>query len=263
VVDLGKQAAGKNYLPTDLTRTQLGRNIGEWFLLQTAGLFQSQEEVNNYKDKNGKVIQPNAKPGDIKYIDVNADGQINNDDRDFAGSPWPTLQTGAQFNATYKQFSLNLQLVGVFGAKIYNDVRRALDNYQNTNFRKDISPWTTTNTGTNDPRLGIQANDPGISDNNRIESTRWLENGSYVRLRNVEIGYSFSKSALGGIGFNSARIFVSGQNLLTITKYKGLDPDVIGNQDPNNAQNRILERGVDLGNWPASRIFSVGLQCEF
>lgn len=263
VVDLGSQAAGKNYLPTGLTRTQLGRNIGEWFLLQNAGIFQSLAEVTDYKDKNGKIIQPNGKPGDIKYVDLNGDGQINNDDRDFSGSPWPTLQTGAQFNASYGQFNLNLQLVGIFGAKIYNDVRRELDSYQNTNFRKDINPWSTSNTGGSDPRLGVQANDPGISDNNRSESTRWLENGSYMRVRNIEIGYNFSKNAVSQIGFTSARLFISGQNLLTVTKYKGLDPDVIGNQDPNNPQSRILERGVDFGNWPPSRIFSVGIQCEF
>ena len=263
VVDLGKQAAGKNYLPTTLTRTQLDRSIGEWFLLQTAGLFKSQDEINNYKSKNGTVIQPKAKPGDVKYVDLNGDGQINNDDRDFSGSPWPTLQTGAQFNATYKNFSLNIQLVGVFGSKIYDDVRRALDSYQTTNFRKDINPWSPSNTNGTDPRLAVQANDPGVSDNNRAESVRWLESGTYGRLRNVEIGYNFSKSLLGGIGFNSARIYISGQNLLTITKYKGLDPDVIGNTDPNNPQSRILERGVDYGNWPSSRIFSAGIQCEF
>lgn len=262
VVGLGNQAAGRNYLQTVLTRTQFGRSIGEWFVLRTNGLFQSQADVTSYKSKNGQIIQPNAKPGDIRYVDLNGDGQINNDDRDFYGSPWPTLQTGAQFNASYKQFSLNIQLVGVFGLKIYNDVRRVLDSYQNTNFRKDINPWTPTNTNTGDPRLAVQENDPGVSDNNRSETDRWIENGSYVRLRNVELGYTFPNSLVNRVGFNTARIYVSGQNLLTLTKYTGPDPDIIGSTDIN-PQTRILDRGVDAGNWPASRIISVGIQCEF
>ena len=203
-----------------------------------------------------------AKPGDVKYIDQNGDGTINNDDRTFVGSPWPTLQTGAQFNASFRQFSLNIQLVGVFGNKIYNDVRRALDSYEQTNFRSDISPWSPENTDTGDPRIAL-ASEQGIIDNNLGTSERWLENGSYVRMRNVEVGYNVPSALLGRMGVQNARLFVSGQNLFTITKYSGLDPDVVGNPDPINAQVRILQRGVDLGNWPASRVFSFGIQCNF
>ncbi len=79
--------------------------MDSWYVIKTAGIFQSQDEIDNYVDKNGNKIQPNAKPGDIKYVDLNGDGQINNDDRTFAGSPWPTFQGGLQFNGTYKQFS--------------------------------------------------------------------------------------------------------------------------------------------------------------
>jgi hypothetical protein len=229
--------------------------MAAWYMLQTDGIFQSQDEVDNYKNKDGDVIQPNAKPGDIKYVDQNDDGQINNDDRTFVGSPWPTFQGGLQFNASYKQFTLNIQFVGVFGYKIYDDIRRVLDGYQNTNFRKDVSPWTTSNTSTSDPRIGIETGDPGITDNNLATSSRWLENGSYLRLRNIEIGYQFSKSILEKAGFSNSRIFVSGQNLFTITKYKGLDPDVVGAG--------IQLRGLDNGNWPSSRIFSFGIQGEF
>ncbi len=131
-------------------------------------------------------------------------------------------------------------------------------------FRRDISPWSPTNTGTEDPRIGL-ATDPGIEFNNRGDSDRWLENASYVRMRNLELGYNLPAGLLTRVGFQTARVYVSGQNLFTITGYKGLDPDVVGNTnpDPNSPQTRILERGVDLGNWPASRVFSVGVQCEF
>jgi hypothetical protein len=265
VEDVGNQGEGINYIQSGNTRTQVGRSLGEWFLLETNGLFQSQEEVNNYVNAAGVRIQPNAKPGDVKYIDQNGDGTINNDDRAFVGSPWPTLQTGAQFNASYRQFSLNIQLVGVFGNKIYNDVRRALDSYEQTNFRRDISPWSPENTNTGDPRIGIATapGEQGIIDNNLGTSERWLEKGSYVRMRNVELGYNVPSALLGRIGVQNARLFISGQNLFTITKYSGLDPDIVGNPDPNKSRTRILERGLDLGNWPASRVFSFGVQCDF
>ena len=226
-----------------------------WFMLQAVGIFQSQDEINNYVDKNGALIQPNAKSGDIKYVDADGNGVIDDGDRQFVGSPWPKFQGGLQFNATYKQFTLNVQFVGVFGYKIYDDIRHVLDGYQNTNFRSDINPWTPDNTNTSDPRLGLETGDAGIASNNLATSSRWLENGSYLRLRYLELGYSFLPTTLKTIGFNNARIFVSGQNLFTITKYKGLDPDVVGSG--------ILLRGFDNGNWPSSRIIMFGLQFDF
>jgi TonB-dependent starch-binding outer membrane protein SusC len=236
--------------------------LGEWYVLETDGLFQSDDEVQEYTNADGKVIQPFAKAGDVKFIDHDGNGEINNEDRVFRGSPWPKVQSGAQFNASYGQFTFNLQLVGVFGYTIYNDTRRILDSYQRTNFRSDVSPWTPTNTGTDDPRIGVDT-DAGISFNNVSNSDRWLETGSYVRLRNVELGYSLPSSLLSRYSIQSTRIFVSGQNLLTFTKYSGLDPDIVGNTDPNNNQARILERGVDLGNWPASRVVSFGVVLGF
>jgi hypothetical protein len=262
IVSVGNQgldAAGNrvNYLePNNFLRAQVGHAIGEWYVIHTAGIFQTQAEVTGYVNKDGIVIQPNAKPGDIKYVDANGDGQINNSDRQFAGSPWPTLQAGAQFNAYYKQFNLNIQLIGVFGNRLYDDVRRSLDAYQLTNFRKDISPWSTSNPNGKDPRLAVDVpTDQSVADNNMAQTDRWLESGSYVRVRNVEIGYTFKRSTVNAVSISNARLYVSGQNLLTLTKYKGLDPDVQGTG--------IIQRGFDAGNWPASRILSIGFQCEF
>lgn len=255
VMDVGNLGEGIDYIQTGLTRSQIGRPLGEWFILKTDGLFQSQEEVDNYRNSDGQVIQPFAKPGDVKFVDINGDGEINQEDRTFVGSPWPTMQTGAQFNASYKNFSFNMQWVGVFGYTIMNGVRREIDSYQNTNFRADISPWTPSNTNTSDPRLGVSVGDPGLIDNARLESDRWLEDGSYVRLRNLEVAYNFNSPTLKKWSVQNARVFISGQNLLTFTKYTGQDPDVTGNG--------ILERGFDNGNWPASRIYSLGFQFEF
>jgi TonB-linked SusC/RagA family outer membrane protein len=246
-----------NYLqPTNFVRAQVGHSIGEWYVIKTAGIFQSQDEVDNYVDKTGKKIQPDAKPGDIKYVDANGDGVINDNDRQFAGSPWPTLQAGVQFNGTYKNFNINIQLVGIFGNTLYDDVRHAMDSYQLTNFRKDINPWSADNPKGTDPRLAVDIpTDPEVSINNMGQTTRWLENGSYVRLRNIEIGYSFPAEMFGSTGISYIHLYVSGQNLVTLTGYKGLDPDVVGTG--------IVTRGFDAGNWPSSRVLSVGLDFGF
>ena len=145
--------------------------------------------------------------------------------------------------------------MGIFGNEIFNSVRRELDSYQNTNFRSDINPWTPSNTNTSDPRIGVSLSDQGLVDNARFASDRWLEDGSYIRLRNIQLGYSYNDALLNKLGVSGLKIYASGQNLFTITDYSGLDPDVQGNG--------ILERGVDNGNWPSSRIISIGLNVEF
>lgn len=254
VEGVGSQAEGIDYVQSGNTRSKVGRPVGQWFVIKTDGLFQSQEEIDTYVNEDGIKIQPNAKPGDVKYIDRDGSGTINNEDRQFVKSPWPKLQTGLQVNASYHQFSLNIQFVGVFGHYLYNDVKRNLDSYQNVNFRSDVSPWTEDNKNTSDPRIGL-ATDPGISDNNLTQTDRWLENASYVKLRNVELGYNFSSSLLERAKITSARIYISGQNLFTITGYSGLDPDVTGAN--------IQERGLDSGHWPSPRVFSAGVQFEF
>ncbi|MFI5157371.1 MAG: TonB-dependent receptor [Sphingobacteriales bacterium] len=255
VLSVGDQG-GSNYIVQnpDFTRAEIGHPVGSWYVLKDEGIFQSQAEVNAYKRSNGDLIEPFAKPGDIKfYANPNGTGTLNNNDRVFDGSSLPTLQTGLQFNANYQQFTLSIQLVGQFGNTIFDAVRETLDSYQNTNFRSDISPWTSTNTNTSDPRLGF-ATDPGINSNNTQASSRWLENGSYGRIRNLELGYMLPKNVLSKWHVDNARIFISGQNLLTVTKYKGLDPDVEGN---------LLQPGYDNGGWPPSRVFSIGVNCGF
>ncbi|RRB09355.1 SusC/RagA family TonB-linked outer membrane protein [Larkinella rosea] len=255
VENVGNQGQNINYILSGNTRSQVGNPVGQWFLLKTAGLFQTQEEINNYKGPDGQLVQPFAKPGDVRYEDVNNDGRIDVNDRQFVSSPWPTLQAGAQLNVAYGPFSLNLQLIGVFGYTVYNDVRRSLDSYQLTNFRADVNPWSTTNTSTTDPRIGLETGDQGIISNNLAYSDRWLEDASYVRIRNVEIGYAVPKALLNRAKIRNARVFVSGQNLFTVTSYSGLDPDITGAN--------IQERGVDNGHWPTPRVVSLGVNLDF
>src|SRR5690606_30398247 len=178
-----------DYISSGHTRTQVGRSVGEYFLILTDGLFQSVDEINAHG------AQANiAKPGDIRYKNLRDEGSgddINDKDRAFAGSPWPKFTTGLQFNAAYRNFTLGVQFYGVFGHKLYNDVRRDLDSYGNANYRRAINPWTEDNTNTSDPRLGVSALPPGlvadrgIISNARANSDRWLEDGSFFRLRNL------------------------------------------------------------------------------
>lgn len=252
-----------DYIQSGNTRSQIGRSIGEYYVLRTDGLFQTQEEINAHGAQASY-----AKPGDIRYRNL-VDGGTNDDitdrDRAFAGSPWPKLTTGLQFNVSYKAFSLNMQFYGAFGQKLYNDVLRDLDGMGYSNYRSGLSYWTPTNTNTSTPRLGVSYETSGLGDppvdrgivsNARGNTDRWIENGSFFRLRNLEIGYNLPSALLSKISMTNARVYVSGQNLLTFTKYSGLDPDVVG-------ANINLEPGVDNGNYPSSRIISVGLNVGF
>jgi len=253
----------RNYIQSGNTRSQVGRSIGEFYVLRTDGLFQNQGEIDKHRAQASY-----AKPGDVRFrnlVDGGSNDDINDRDRDFAGSPWPKFTTGFQFGANYKQLSLNIQLYGAFGQKIYNDVLRDLDAMGYSNYRRGLSYWTPNNTNTETPRLGVSyatgipgdpAVDRGIVSNNRADSDRWIEDGSYLRIRNVELGYSLPKSISDRLRLTNARLYVSAQNLFTFTKYKGLDPDIVG-------ANVNLEPGVDNGNYPSSRILSVGINIGF
>ncbi len=253
--------ATTKYTQVGDARTELGRSIGEWYVLKTDGIFQSQQEINSYTNKLGQMLQPWAKPGDIRYIDVDGDGSLNIDkDRYYAGSPWADFETGLLINLGYKKFSFNMQWYTVVGNELYNRPRFTVDRMdQNTNFRKGATIWTAQNPSNEWPRAAIRNNsspaDQGLDYNVLPQSDRWLESGSYLRLRNLEIAYTFDKNSLTRIGFQNARIFISGQNLLTFTKYTGLDPDIVGVN--------IFERGLDNGQYPALRIFSAGINFGF
>lgn len=232
-------------------RTELGRSIGEWYVLRTDGIFQNQAEIDKH------AVQPWAKPGDIRYVDADGDGVLSTDkDRVYAGSPWADFELGLLFNASYKNFTFGMQWYGVFGNQLYNRPRYQVDRMdQNTNFRKGANPWTEQNKNTDFPRAAMGAPDQGIQFNVLPQTDRWLESGTYMRLRNLEIGYMLPARLLRPVGFTSGRIVVTGQNLLTFTKYTGLDPDITG-VNP-------FERGLDNGQYPALRIISVGLNFGF
>lgn len=233
------------------SETKAGYPIGGYWLISTAGYFNSQEEVDAYA-KDGKKIQPAAEPGDIKFVDANNDGVINDDDRVFQGSPFPDFTFALNGNMRYKNFDLSIGLQGVLGNKIYNATRQTLEDVtKGSNFLAScLDYWTPENKNASHPRLTWD--DPNR--NTRAESDRYLENGSYLRLRSVQLGYTFPQTWFKG-AIQHARVYINAENLFTITSYSGYSADV-------NADNANY-RGFDNFIYPTNRTFMLGLNVTF
>lgn len=233
------------------SETKAGYPIGGYWLISTAGYFNSQEEVDAYA-KDGKKIQPAAEPGDIKFVDANNDGVINDDDRVFQGSPFPDFTFALNGNMRYKNFDLSIGLQGVLENKIYNVTRQTLEDVtKGSNFLAScLDYWTPENKNASHPRLTWD--DPNR--NTRAESDRYLENGSYLRLRSVQLGYTFPQTWFKG-AIQHARVYINAENLFTITSYSGYSPDV-------NADNANY-RGFDNFIYPTNRTFMLGLNVTF
>jgi hypothetical protein len=231
-------------------RSAVGQPWYAYALIPTDGIFQSYEEINNYV-KDGNKIQPNARPGDIKFVDYNNDGKINNDDRKFMGSYLPSLTYAFGGTVEYKGFDFSIYFQGVAGVKIYNYFRQNayLNGAAGSNMFTDILNAWNYNTQSGHPRISW------LDDNNQNYSNAsdyYLENGDYLRLKNVTLGYTFPKAWLRGAGMSEVgiRLYAGAENLFTFTNYTGFDPEV-GNH------------GVDGGVYPIARTFIVGLNVNF
>ncbi len=236
-------------------RSRLGYPIGSFFVYQADGIFQTEEEVLQHTgtDAEGNTVQvqPNAQPGDIRFRDVNGDGQLNTEDLVYAGSGFPKFNIGANFSATYKAFDFSLQLYGASGFKVYNAVRQnfeAMDNYENY-MTSALDAWTPENRDSDVPRAVF--GDP--NQNARRNSTRFIEDGNYLRLRNIQLGYTLPSSLTQKASIERLRVYVSGQNLFTWTGYSGIDPEVGG----------TLNAGTDFSSYPNVKTMLLGLQVNF
>lgn len=244
-----------------VTWARLGDPIGSFYLIKTDGLFQNEAEVQAHKTPEGKLIQPNAKPGDIRFIDFNGDGQISDNDRQYAGSPFPKLSYGIRGNVAYRGLDLGIFFDGVYGNKIYNYTRARMEamNEINNFGIAALDAWTPQNTGTNVPRFTMEDQ----NQNRRRVSDRWLEDGSFFRLKTLEVGYTLNSSLLQKIQLKNTRIFTAFENLFVATKYKGYTPD-LGQSDGLNGQGSgTFSRGVDTGRFPMARTMMIGLQANF
>ncbi|MEC7783105.1 MAG: TonB-dependent receptor [Bacteroidota bacterium] len=233
------------------TITRAGGPVGMWYVLQTDGLFQSQDEINNYTNSEGEVIQPGAVPGDIRFVDFNDDGEITNEDKSIVASPWPDFEMGFNAGVTYKDFDFSMNWIGSFGATVYNGYRSIVDRFDDdSNYRAGVQPWTPENPNTDFPRIV-----KGTTLNSRADSDRWLEDGSFARLKYIGLGYSLPQNTLEKIGFSKVRLSLSAQNIITITGYEGLDPEF--------SNSNIFQRGVDLGSYPNVQTYSLGVEFGF
>jgi hypothetical protein len=240
----------------------IGRSLGDFFVLRTNGIFQNWDEIYQYTAtvidpvtelETTKMIQPNAQPGDIRYKDVNRDGEISVEtDREFVGSPFPKFEAGLNFNCSYASFDLNLFFYGVFGNYIFNNTRYWLERMDETaNLPKGLKPWTGEGTSNTTPRPYM-----GTTDNVLSTSDRWIERGDYLRLKNIQLGYSLPQKALKATKMiERLRIYAGAQNLFTLTGYSGLDPEISGGS--------IYAKGYDDGHYPPVRTVTCGLQISF
>ena len=245
---------GESYVMQSYTRTEVGRSISDFYLIPFDGIFQSMDEVYDHTttldDGTVKVIQPDAKPGDVRYVDVNGDGQIDTNDRTWAGSPLPKFELGVNVSLSFKGFDFNMLWAGKFGNKIYNQLRKNLLNFNVDNIPADATPWTWDNPSTEYPRMLA-----GTTSNNIEYCDRFLESGTYFRLKNLQLGYTVPLSITSKFFVKRLRAYISATNLLTLTSYKGYDPDIICTN--------VYGQGIDSGQYPSCRQINFGLQVGF
>lgn len=237
---------GSEHFPT---QTLVGKPIGSFYLYRTDGIFQSDQEADAYLDKNGDKMQPDAAAGDIRFKDVNGDGFLDEGDKNYCGSGIPTFEANLSFNVGYKGLDLSCLIGSGWGNKLYNGngyFYEAMSSGTNM-LASTLDAWTPTNTNTDTPRA-VYADYNG----NSRESDRFLEDGDFIRIRQLQFGYTLPKSIVRKACLENLRFYVSGDNLLTWTKYSGVDPEF--------SRVSVLNTGIDKHIYPFTRSFTIGLQ---
>lgn len=250
------------------SRTNIGQGIGQFFGYQSLGIFQTQAQIDAL---NASSLSKNpafpfyqktvTKPGDRYFADVNGDGHVDVSDRTNLGSPLPKFYGGLNLDGGYKKFDFNIYFYGTSGNKIFNYQARMLESFQapgfvgvqNVGYDYFKNHWTPTNPSNRYTRFTY--NDDVIASN--VPSSVYVEDGSYLRLKNLQVGYSIPAHSMGSVTIPKIRVYVSGQNLFTITKYSGLDPEI------GVANGSATAAGVDPGSYPLSRFYTLGLNVTF
>jgi len=254
-----------------VSRTMVGNVGGYFYGYKTDGIFQNQQEVDDYNSRarlrakeldptisDSKLAQifynsPNTAPGDLIYHDSNKDGLISQADRGQIGNPWPKATYGFQVSVNYKWFDLVISTSGIYKRDVFNAAKvrtSQFSSYDYSTTKDALSRWTPTNPSTTNYR--IFGDDPNKNMSN--PSSWYVEDGSFFRVKNVELGFTLPKNWAEKAGMDRFRVFVSGQNLLTFTKYSGFDPEFgIGS---------ATSAGVDFGSYPQSKVFMMGVQVD-
>lgn len=244
------------------TETNIGQPVGEFYGYKSLGIFQTQDQINALntaaKAKGKAAYQKTGTvPGDRYFADTNGDGGVDPTDQTSLGSPLPKFYGGLNLDVTYKAFDFNAYFYGVYGNKILDYQESSLESFQNRSFVgvENVSVeyyqgrWTPNNPSNKFARA--TSNDDAIGSN--APSSAWIQNGSFLKLKNFTVGYTLPAAVAKSVFVNRLRLYVSTQNLFTITGYKGLDPE-IGLQGGNATQN-----GVDNGTYPSSKFYTIGL----
>jgi TonB-linked SusC/RagA family outer membrane protein len=243
-----------NFFQQFHNRLFVGEAPFHFFGFKTDGIFQNDAEVAAHATQN------NAEPGNIRYVDTNNDGAINADDRVVIGNPNPDWQINADFNFKYKNLDFSVFLNGVYGVDLYNGFRLNLEQQARLfNMSTDIlNRWSPTN-----PSQTVPKATPGFTGNEQV-SDRFIEDGSYTRIRSMTLGYTIPTRVLGnfaGGALSRLRVYVSGQNLATITDYNGYDPEIVPRFGSDGTSIQAI--GFDQGRFPQPRTILAGLQVEF
>ncbi len=232
-----------------VTRAELDLPIAYFWGYKTGGIFQNQTEVFQHIGRTGQVLQPNAKPGDVRFLDTNNDGVLNEKDRTMIGNPTPEWTFGMNASMEYKQFDFSMLVIGTYGNDIFNGAQRQDLRYTNRS-TAILDRWTGEGTSTETPRYTwIDVN------NNYRVSDLYVEDGSFVRLKNVQVGYTLPNKTLVKLKAKTLRFYISSENLLTLTGYSGADPE-IGAISSFNI-------GIDRGIYPQARTFRFGTTLTF
>jgi len=248
VISLGSGDAvyGSAYLDNVLTKTEVGMPVGYFYGYVTNGIFQNEQEVENGPQRDDST------PGDVRYKDLNKDDFINSDDRTFIGSPWPDFVYGITANMYYRNFDLSIFLQGSQGNEVMNIMLYDTESGNGyLNAAKGFLERAWDGEGSTDRYHKISQ----VQGLNNSVSDYFVEDGSYLRIKNIQLGYNFSPALTKLVKINHLRLYVSAQNLFTFTNYSGLDPE-IGSTDAKLA-------GIDQGFYPQARVLTVGLNIKF
>ena len=230
-----------------VSRAQNGKPYPYFYGYKTAGIFQNMDEVAAYINKDGGMIQPNAVPGDVRFVDMNGDGKITTDDCTDIGKGMPDWTYGLNFNVSWKNFDLSMMWQGTIGNDVY-DATRPID-IANANLPSwMLNRWTGEGTSDKYPRFAWGDN------TNWLSSDLYVYDGSYLRLKNIQLGYTLPKNWTRKAFVSSLRVYVAAENLLTFTKYHGYDPEISSGG---------TSLGIDRGVYPQSRTWTVGANLTF
>ena len=254
LTELGDDATslyGSSHKIGQLTRGVVGLPFPYFYGYKTDGIFQNAAEVAAYVNKDGELLQPKAAPGDVRFVDVDGNGKIDDNDRTYIGKGIPDWSFGLNIGFEWKGLDFSMLLQGTVGNQVFN-VSRRTDLYYVNLPRTILNRWTGEGTSNTNPRFVFES-----ANENYRSSDLWVEDASFLRARNVQLGYTLPQKWTKKVFIQRLRVYAQAENLFTLTKYTGCDPEVTGGNGFSS------DLGVDRGVYPQSRTFSVGVNLNF